>query len=229
MTPRRRPAEAARAAEATPEPHRSRRLGRRRRTRARRVKRIVRHVDPWSVLKISVLFYLAVFLMVCVASTLLWRTARNAGTIDQVEDFVTSLGFGNCQPVDQPDAAAGDPSTSTSLPVEAPADPAATTLAPSAAEPDADDSDGDDCPAGQELVGEFQFEDDRIFEAAVLGGLILVVAGSAFNAILALLFNLISDLTGGVRFTVLEPETPPRPGGPRPPDRAGSPPSRASR
>ena len=37
-----------------------------------------------------------------------------------------------------------------------------------------------------------------------LGGIVLVLSGAAFSVVLALLFNLISDLTGGVRVTVLE-------------------------
>ena len=40
-----------------------------------------------------------------------------------------------------------------------------------------------------------------------LGGLILVVGGTAITVILVVLFNLISDLTGGVRFTMIEEET----------------------
>ena len=36
--------------------------------RARKVHRIVRHIEPWSVLKISVLFFTSIFLIICVAS-----------------------------------------------------------------------------------------------------------------------------------------------------------------
>lgn len=172
----------------------------------------MRHVDPWSVLKVSVLFYLALFLILCVASTVLWTAARSAGTVDQVEDFITSLGFGNCEDVDGEDT---EPTTTT-VAGQAPAVTGSTTVAPSQAVPDDDDTDGDDCPAGQVLVGEFQFEDGRILQAVLLGGLVLVVAGAAFNVVLAVLFNLISDLTGGVRVTVLEEEPTPRTGSPTP-------------
>ena len=44
----------------------------------------------------------------------------------------------------------------------------------------------------------------RIF---FLGGLILVVGGTALTVVLVVLFNLISDLTGGIRFTMIEEET----------------------
>jgi hypothetical protein len=40
---------------------------------------------------------------------------------------------------------------------------------------------------------------------------VLVLAGSAANVVLVLLFNLMSDLTGGVRVTVLEEDPPARP------------------
>jgi len=37
--------------------------------------------------------------------------------------------------------------------------------------------------------------------------LVLSIAGVAFNVLLCVLFNLISDLTGGVRITVIEEES----------------------
>ena len=46
----------------------------------------------------------------------------------------------------------------------------------------------------------------RSFVPAI-GGLVLVVAGAGFTVLMAVLFNLISDVTGGVRFTVVEEET----------------------
>src|SRR2546430_509287 len=68
--------------------------------RGRRVRRTVRHVDPWSVLKLSLLFFAAIFLIVCVASGLLWTGARASGQLGNVEHFITSVGgFGNCEPI----------------------------------------------------------------------------------------------------------------------------------
>jgi hypothetical protein len=178
--------------------------------RARKVRRIVRHIEPWSVLKLSVLFFLSIFLIICVASAVLWNAARSAGAIDDVESFITSLGFGNCEDIagDSSTTPATTPSTidgtgeqvvgggapSTTLPVEAQDE---TSTLP--------DEDGD-CAEGQRLVGGFRFEDQQIFRAFALGGVVLVLAGAATSVVLALLFNLISDLTGGVRVTVLEEE-----------------------
>jgi len=187
------------------------RAPRRPKVRARKVRRIVRHVEPWSVLKISVLFFLSIFLIVCVASALLWNAARSAGAIDDIESFITSLGFGNCEDIDGDTSSTPEttPSTidgagdqlgggSTSVP-ETPAaeGPEETSTVP--------DEDGK-CAEGQRLVGGFEFEDDRILQAFGLGGVVLVLAGAAASVVMALLFNLISDLTGGVRVTVLEEE-----------------------
>lgn len=41
----------------------------------------------------------------------------------------------------------------------------------------------------------------------MLGGLVLVVGGIGVTVVLVVLFNLISDLTGGIRFTMVEEET----------------------
>lgn len=182
--------------------------------RARKVRRIVRHVEPWSVLKISVLFYAALFLIVCVASAILWGAARASGTIDNAESFITSVGgFGNCEPINgaAPASTTTLPGAISTAPVDQ-LDPAASPTsvpdpgAPGAASP----GDKNNCRAGERLVGEFKFEDVRIFEAFALGGIVLVLAGSAANVVMVLLFNLMSDLTGGVRVTVLEEDTPAR-------------------
>ena len=53
----------------------------------------------------------------------------------------------------------------------------------------------------------FHFDGLKIFRASFLGGLIMVIAGSGLNVLLCTLFNLISDLVGGVRVTVIEEET----------------------
>jgi hypothetical protein len=97
-------------------------------------------------------------------------------------------------PVDQIDPAGTD----TTLP-----DPGETTVA--------SPGDEEDCREGEQLIGEFKFEDGRIFQAFALGGIVLVLAGSAANVVMVLLFNLMSDLTGGVRVTVLEEDPPARP------------------
>lgn len=190
------------------------RAPRRPRVRARKVRRIVRHIEPWSVLKISVLFFLSIFLIICVASAVLWNAARSAGAIDDVESFITSLGFGNCEDIDgdTPTTPETTPSTvdGAAQPLDGAATGGSTTTLPPVDEPSTLPDEDGKCAEGQRLVGGFKFEDDRIFQAFALGGVVLVLAGAASSVVMALLFNLISDLTGGVRVTVLEEETAPR-------------------
>lgn len=129
------------------------------RLRARKVRRLVRHVEPWSVLKVSLLFYFCLWIILLIAGVILWSFAVGSGTIDNVENFVTEL-F---------------------------------------------------------ALESFEFNADEIFRASAIGGLVLVVAGSGFTVLMAVMFNLISDVTGGVRFTVVEEETArPRPKRTRP-------------
>jgi hypothetical protein len=119
------------------------------RLRARKVRRVVRHVDPWSVLRLSLLFYFCLFVVVMVAGTLLYNLAGAAGTISSIESFIKDIG----------------------------------------------------------AFKTFSFKGGTIFRASLLAGLILVIAGSALNVLLSVLFNLISDLVGGIRITVIEEES----------------------
>jgi len=50
-----------------------------------------------------------------------------------------------------------------------------------------------------------------VLRAAILGGIVLVITGTGANALLALLYNLISDVVGGVEVTVLEEDPSSRP------------------
>lgn len=53
----------------------------------------------------------------------------------------------------------------------------------------------------------FEFDADKLFRASAIAGLLFVVAGTGFTVLMAVLFNLISDLTGGIRISVVELET----------------------
>ncbi len=65
---------------------------RRKQLRARKSRRVVRHIDPWSVLTFSVLFHLCFFAAMLLASVLVWNAADAAGTIDNIEEFIIDLG-----------------------------------------------------------------------------------------------------------------------------------------
>ncbi len=55
----------------------------------------------------------------------------------------------------------------------------------------------------------FEFEAGQILKSSVLGGAVLVAVGTFFNVLLSVLFNLISDVVGGIGISV--EERPPRP------------------
>jgi hypothetical protein len=132
-------------------------------------------LNVWSVFKISVLFYFCLGLIILVAGTLLYNAGRRVGTIDQVESFVTRMGaYGECIPQAE---------------------------VPEGAEFEADD---DKCAEGEVLVGGFTLDDGTLFRAAAIGGTILVVAGSIGNVLLTVLLNLLNELTGGLRHTVIK-------------------------
>ena len=51
---------------------------------------------------------------------------------------------------------------------------------------------------------DFRFLPNRILRASFLGGLVLVVAGTAANVLMTVLYNLISDVVGGLTLTLTD-------------------------
>jgi hypothetical protein len=124
----------------------------RRRLRVRRTRRTIRHIDPWSVFKVSVLLYICLYVAAMIAGVLLWSAAVGSGVVENIEGFIEEV---------------------MSFEV-------------------------------------WEFQADEIFRGGAIAGVVLTVAGVAFNVLLAILFNLISDLVGGVRVTILEEDGVPR-------------------
>lgn len=54
---------------------------------------VLRRVEPWSVLKLSLVFYLCVCAVLLVAATLLWIGASITGIVGNVESFFRDAGF----------------------------------------------------------------------------------------------------------------------------------------
>ena len=117
----------------------------------RRTRRVVRKIDVWTVLKMSILFYLCVFLVFMVAGVVLWNIADAFNVIKSVEKFIRSI-FD---------------------------------------------------------LQKFTFRPSAVLQSAVLGGGVLVLLATGANVLAALLYNLISDVVGGVQFIVLEDTGPP--------------------
>ena len=118
-----------------------------RRPRVRKVTRVVRHVDPWSVFKVALVFNLVLYGVLLTAGVLLWNVAYATGTIDNLERFFESFGW-----------------------------------------------------------SEFEFNGGAIYHAGWIAGLFGVIGLTGAAVLAATLFNLITDLVGGVRMTVLEEE-----------------------
>ncbi len=152
------------AAPVAPTPQSTRRtLGyRRQRFEARKVRRLVRHIDPWSVLKASLLMALCMWVVVMIASVIVWSVANNTGALQSLENFFND-----------------------SLQLE-----------------------------------DFELSGDVLFRQFGLVSLLFALGATATAVVLTLIFNLVSDIIGGVWISVIEEETA-RPVGAAPDRRAG--------
>lgn len=63
------------------------------RAAVRRATQTVRRIDPWSVLKFSLLFYLSVLIVFLLMTLLLFFAASSFGIIHNVEKFVQGVGW----------------------------------------------------------------------------------------------------------------------------------------
>ena len=58
------------------------------------------------------------------------------------------------------------------------------------------------------IASKFHFLGLQLLRGAAIGGVLLVLIGSAANMLMALLYNLISDVVGGIEVSVLEEDKP---------------------
>ncbi len=63
-----------------------------RRPAPRRVRVVIRRINPWSVLKFSLLFYFCVMLVVLLGLVILYAILSSLGVIDVIENLWTELG-----------------------------------------------------------------------------------------------------------------------------------------
>lgn len=120
----------------------------RRGRRAMRRHHILRNISVWSVLKVSVVFYLCVWIVLLISGVVLWQMSEQAGLVGNVESFWAEA-------------------------------------------------------TGQETV---EWDGSVLFRSWLMAGSVLALAAAALTTLFAALFNLICDLTGGIRYTVLEVE-----------------------
>lgn len=118
------------------------------RTAARRTKVVIRKVDPWSILKFSLLFYFCLMLVFMFALLLLYWLLGVTGVLDSAARVLSDVGFGGT--------------------------------------------------AG------YQFHGYWIFSRLFLIGIAGVIVWSLVNVLVSVLYNLISDVVGGVQVTLAE-------------------------
>lgn len=63
--------------------------------RGRRVQRVVRRIELWSVLKLSLVLYTCLYLAVLVTVAVLWGLAYSTGQIDNLQRFFADVGLEN--------------------------------------------------------------------------------------------------------------------------------------
>jgi hypothetical protein len=109
-------------------------------------KRTVRHLNVWTVFKVSLAFYFMVLVAVVVASIMLWYVANAFGSIQTIEKSVKTL-FD---------------------------------------------------------LSKFTIHPSEVVRYTAIGGGVLAVCGTFANVLAAFMYNLISDLVGGIRFDVVD-------------------------
>lgn len=113
----------------------------------RRVRGTIRRVDPWSILKLSLILSFSAMLVVLLAGVVLFMVASGAGLVDKLESFVRGVGW-----------------------------------------------------------PEFRIRTVQTFRILLLFGLVSTIAWSTVNVFMAFLYNLASDVVGGIEVTISERE-----------------------
>jgi hypothetical protein len=115
----------------------------------RRVRRVIRKFDPWTVLKVSIVFYAVMAVAIVLGLVILWAVVNNAGIPLAIEDFGKKI----------------------------------TLL---------------------EADAELFADGERYLRVAVFLGVVWTVLLTGFTTLAALMYNLISDIVGGIEIVVLE-------------------------
>lgn len=124
-------------------------------SQVRRVRRIIRKFDPWTVLKVSFVFYVVAALALVLGAIIFWRLLNAAGIPELVENTLANF-------------LSEFLSTATIIP-----------------------------------------SDDQLFRAAVFLAIAWAVLATGFTTLLAVMYNLVSDVVGGIEVVVLEEVIPP--------------------
>lgn len=115
----------------------------------RRVRRIIRKFDPWTVFKVSSIFFAISALGLVLGLIMFWSVVQASGIPDKITDFLVTI-----------------------------------TLVEQGSEPFGDD--------------------DAFFRLALFGSIAWAILSCGLTTLSAVMYNLISDVVGGVEFVVLE-------------------------
>lgn len=113
----------------------------------RRIKGTIRKIDPWSVLKLSLLFYVSLMILGTLVVMLIFSIASGLGIVGNLEAFIRGVGW----------------------------------------------------PA-------FRLRSVTILRLSFVVGLVQVIFWSAVNLIITFIYNLVSEVVGGIEVTVTERE-----------------------
>ena len=108
---------------------------------SRTTRRLVRHLEVWSVFKVSLLFFFVIGIVWLVAGIVLWNVFSAFGALDNLEEL-----------------------------------------------------------AGELAGGDFSLESGNVLRAAIVLELVMIVGMTFTSTLLAVLYNLISDIVGGLTF-----------------------------
>lgn len=115
----------------------------------RRVRRIIRKIDPWTVLKVSAILYAVASVALVLGVVIFWSVVDNAGIPDAITDFLVSI-----------------------------------TLIEEGTEPFANS--------------------EQFFRFVIFGAVVWWVVSTGFTTLMAVMYNLVTDVVGGVEIVVLE-------------------------
>jgi hypothetical protein len=118
-------------------------------TTVRRVRRIIRKIDPWTVLKVSSVFNVVMALGIVLGFVMFWSVLTASGIPDKITDLLVRI-----------------------------------TLLDEGENPFANT--------------------ERFLRVAVFGSIVWAVLSTGFMTLAAVMYNLISDVVGGIEVVVLE-------------------------
>ena len=118
---------------------------------SRRAEVVLRRVNAWSVLRVSLLFYFCVMVILVFALSIVYWVLGIMGVLNSVSDLLTNI-------------------------------------------------------LGESGSANYVINGQWLFFRALVVGVAWVVIWSLVNMLLALLYNLIADVVGGIRITLAEPK-----------------------